>query len=142
MYGRHTAGRERSSAAALPWLVFSALLGTILPGSSAPAANGDALWDLLRGGGQVVLMRHASTEGGIGDPAGFRLDDCRTQRNLSTAGREEARRLGHAFKSRNIPLGRVLSSRWCRCLDSARLAFGTVEPWEPLDSFFNDRVRA
>jgi hypothetical protein len=38
-------------------------------------------------------------------------------------------------------MGPVLSSRWCRCLETARLAFGTVEPWWPLDSFFQDRNR-
>lgn len=86
-------------------------------------------------------MRHATTEPGVGDPPGFRLDDCTTQRNLSDAGREEARRINAAFRAREIPIGRVLSSRWCRCLETARLAFGTVEPWPPLDSFFNDRSR-
>jgi broad specificity phosphatase PhoE len=90
----------------------------------------------------VVLMRHASTDRGTGDPPGFRLDDCRTQRNLSPAGREEARHLGEAFKAQGIPVGQVRSSRWCRCLETAQLAFGSVEPWAPLDSFFNDRGRA
>lgn len=88
-----------------------------------------------------MVMRHATTEPGIGDPPGFRLDGCATQRNLSEAGREEARRIGAAFRARGIPIGRVLSSRWCRCLETAGLAFGTVEPWPPLDSFFDDRSR-
>jgi Phosphohistidine phosphatase SixA len=74
-----------------------------------------------------------------GDPPGFRLEDCSTQRNLSPAGREEARRLGAALRARDVPIGRVLSSRWCRCLETARLAFGKLEPWPPLDSFFDDR---
>jgi broad specificity phosphatase PhoE len=108
-------------------------------GFSARAAADEALWKVLQHGGQVVLIRHASTDGGVGDPAGFRLDDCRTQRNLSAAGREEARRLGEAFRVRDIPVGQVLSSRWCRCQDTARLAFGRVEAWPPLDSFFRDR---
>ncbi len=86
-------------------------------------------------------MRHATTEPGVGDPPGFRLDDCATQRNLSEAGREDARRISAAFRARGVPIGRVLSSRWCRCLETARLAFGTVEPWPPLDSFFDDRSR-
>ncbi len=108
---------------------------------NATGAESDALWELLRGGGQVVLMRHASTEPGLGDPPGYRLDDCNTQRNLSPAGREEARRIGAAFRARGVPVGQVLSSRWCRCLETARLAFGTVEPWPALDSFFDDRRR-
>ena len=57
------------------------------------AAADDALWTLLRGGGQVLLMRHAVTTPGVGDPAGFRLDDCATQRNLTDAGRDDARRV-------------------------------------------------
>ena len=109
--------------------------------SHATTDESDALWRLLRGGGQVVIMRHATTEPGVGDPPAFRLDDCATQRNLSEAGREDARRISAAFRARGVPIGRVLSSRWCRCLETARLAFGTVEPWPPLDSFFDDRSR-
>ena len=84
----------------------------------------DALWELLRKGGQIVLVRHASTDPGVGDPPGFSLHDCRTQRNLSASGRVEAQRLGAAFRERGIPVARVLSSPWCRCLDTAKLAFG------------------
>lgn len=109
--------------------------------SHATPDESDALWRLLQGGEQVVIMRHATTEPGVGDPPGFRLDDCATQRNLSEAGREEARRISAAFRARGVPIGQVLSSRWCRCLETARLAFGTVEPWPPLDSFFDDRSR-
>lgn len=105
------------------------------------AAEREALWALLKDGGQVVIMRHASTGPEVGDPAHFRLEDCATQRNLSEAGREEARRIGAAFRARGIPIGQALSSRWCRCQDTARLAFGTVEPWPALDSFFSHRER-
>jgi phosphohistidine phosphatase SixA len=107
----------------------------------APAVADEALWTLLRGGGQIVLMRHATTTPGVGDPPGFRPGECTTQRNLTDAGRDEARRIGVAFRSRGVPVGRVLSSHWCRCLETARLAFGRVEPWEPLDSIFEDRGR-
>src|SRR5262252_10867721 len=97
----------------------------------------------MRGGGQVVFMRHAVTTPGVGDPAGFKLDDCATQRNLTDAGRDDARRVGATFKSRSIPVGRVLSSPWCRCLETARLAFGTAEPWQPLGNLFGrDEARA
>ena len=108
--------------------------------AAAFAAN-EALWDLLRGGGQIVLMRHAITTPGVGDPPGFRLGDCATQRNLTEAGRQEARRIGAVFQDREIPVGRVLSSRWCRCLETARLAFGRAEHWAALDSNFEDRNR-
>ncbi len=115
------------------------LLAVIGPPVTAEAD--EALWELLRGGGNVVVIRHASTEPGTGDPPGFRLDDCSTQRNLSAEGREEARRIGAAFRERGVPVGRVLSSQWCRCLDTARLAFGAAEGWPPLNSFFDDRGR-
>lgn len=108
---------------------------------SIPIAAGanDSLWALLKGGGQVVLLRHALTDPGAGDPPGFALGDCATQRNLSAIGREAARRVGDAFKKRGIPVGSVLSSRWCRCLETGRLAFGRAEPWAMLDSVFEDR---
>ncbi|MDX1465329.1 MAG: histidine phosphatase family protein [Halomonas sp.] len=63
-------------------------------------------------------MRHALAPG-IGDPANFRLSDCTTQRNLSEAGREQARRIGERFRERGIEVGEVRSSRWCRCLETA-----------------------
>ena len=113
----------------------------LLLATPAMAIDHEALWALLQRGGQVVVMRHAATEPGVGDPPGFRLDACRTQRNLSAAGREQARRLGAAWQARGVPMAQVLSSRWCRCLETARLAFGTVEPWWPLDSLFQDRRR-
>lgn len=90
----------------------------------------------------VLLLRHAQTEPGIGDPPGYVLARCSTQRNLSAAGRAQSERLGAALRARGLAPQRVLSSRWCRCLDTARLAFGRVEPWAPLDSFFDDRARA
>ena len=138
---------ENVSAArsASKWIARSAFgilaLGLGLLANAATAAADDALWDLLAKGGQVVLMRHAVTTPGVGDPPGFRLDACETQRNLTETGRQEARRIGAIFRDRAIPLGPVLSSRWCRCLDTARLAFGRAEPWAPLDSNFEDRRR-
>jgi phosphohistidine phosphatase SixA len=121
----------------------AAILALVLPAIGSPIAAGanEALWDLLKTGGQVVVIRHASTEPGTGDPPGFRLGDCTTQRNLSEEGREEARRIGAAFRDRGVPAGKVLSSQWCRCLETARLAFGTAESWAPLNSFFDDRSR-
>ena len=108
----------------------------------AGAASGDdAVWDRLRAGGYVLLVRHAQTTPGVGDPAGFRLDDCGTQRNLSEEGRAQARRLGEIFRIHAVPIVEVRSSRWCRCVDTARLAFGRVEPWPPIDSMFGDPSR-
>jgi phosphohistidine phosphatase SixA len=88
------------------------------------AVADEALWALLKGGGQVVLIRHALTTPGYGDPEGMKLDDCGTQRNLSDQGRADARTLGQAFRARGVPVAQVLSSPWCRCVETARLAFG------------------
>jgi phosphohistidine phosphatase SixA len=122
-----------------PMFVLIALVVLIL--APSPARADDALWELLRGGGQVVLMRHAVTTPGVGDPPGFRIDDCATQRNLTDEGRADARRVGAAFRTRAIPVGRVLSSPWCRCVETARLAFGGSEVWTPLSNLFDNRAR-
>ena len=92
------------------------------------AASDDA-WAALAKGGLVALIRHGNAPPGYGgDPPGFKIDDCKTQRNLDEQGREEARALGVAFRDHGIRVDRVLSSPWCRCQDTARLmAVGTVE---------------
>lgn len=105
------------------------------------SAQTDALWQALRAGGVAVLLRHAQTEPGLGDPPGFRVGDCSTQRNLSPEGRRQAERIGASLIAQRIRIDRVLSSQWCRCLETARLAFPgvTVEPDPALNSFFEDR---
>jgi phosphohistidine phosphatase SixA len=98
----------------------------------APLAHADeGMWALLQKGGHVVLLRHALTEPGVGDPPGFRPGVCATQRNLSEQGRSDARRLGEALRERRVPVARLLSSPWCRCLDTARLVFGREAEVEP-----------
>ena len=99
----------------------------------------EALWAQLRIGGLVVFIRHAETDPGVGDPPGFRLEDCKTQRNLNAAGREQARRLGEAFRRERVPIAQVLSSEWCRCRDTAVLAFERYEPWPALNNLFGRR---
>lgn len=124
--------RRRRLTAALALLAMSRI---------APAAPADeSAWRALAAGGCAVLLRHAQTVPGIGDPPGFRLDDCSTQRNLSEAGRAEARRFGAEVSRRGIAIDEVLSSRWCRCLDTARIAFPQHEArvFEALNSFFAD----
>jgi phosphohistidine phosphatase SixA len=124
---------------AVPRAVLAALILTAAHAAASAAAADEALWTLLKAGGQVIVMRHASTDKSVGDPPSFRLDDCATQRNLSAQGREEAQRVGAAFRTRAIPIGRVLSSQWCRCLETARLAFGEPTPWPALNSTFRNR---
>jgi phosphohistidine phosphatase SixA len=83
----------------------------------------------LAKGGHVVLIRHGNAPPGYGgDPPGFKIDDCKTQRNLDEQGRGEARALGGAFRNHGVQVDRILSSPWCRCLETARLmAVGPVE---------------
>jgi broad specificity phosphatase PhoE len=119
---------------------FLAATAALVAAPSLPAEEADA-WRGLRAGGLVILMRHASTESGLGDPQGLRIGDCATQRNLSKAGLEEARRVGERLREERVPIGPVYTSPWCRCRDTAMAAFGRAEDWEPLSSFFDFRDR-
>ena len=99
------------------------------------AAEAD-LWKALRSGKHIALMRHAIAPG-TGDPAGFKLEDCSTQRNLSVEGRAQATRIGARFRAHGIEAARIFSSQWCRCLETARLlGLGPVEALPLLNSFF------
>jgi len=105
----------------------SAILVVLIGFSSASVAQSDPYpWQLLQQPGHVVFMRHADApgSGGFGDPAGFRLEDCATQRNLSDDGRAQARRTGEAFRKYGVAFDRVLTSPWCRCKETAQLATG------------------
>ncbi|WP_210164920.1 histidine phosphatase family protein [Afifella pfennigii] len=106
---------------------------------AAGAAASPAAWEALRQPGAVAMMRHALAPG-TGDPAGFRLGDCATQRNLSDAGRAQAGAIGRAFRQNGIEIDRVLTSEWCRSRETAELlGLGPVEEFQPLNSFFRDR---
>lgn len=97
------------------------------------------VWDLWKQPGVHAIMRHA-TAPGFGDPEGFTLGNCKTQRNLSAGGREEARALGNAIRSQEIQLTAIFSSQWCRCLDTAQeLGLGKVQALPALNSFFQGR---
>jgi phosphohistidine phosphatase SixA len=110
------------------FVIFTLLLGfcsTKEVAGADDAANGSTA---LRAGGHVALMRHADAPGGVGDPPGFRVDDCATQRNLSEKGRADAEKIGSRLKREGIAFEKILSSPWCRCIDTARLMdLGTVE---------------
>ena len=114
------------------WLV-AATLG--VGATAAPAA--EPVWEALRAPGSVVVLRHSYAPGSF-DPPDARLDDCSTQRNLDEAGRAQARRVGEAFRLNGITVGTVLSSPRCRCLDTARLAFGRAEAWSVLQGALQD----
>lgn len=103
----------------------------------APADTGEAaLWQALRDGGHIALMRHALAPG-TGDPPSFTLGDCTTQRNLDAAGRNQARRIGARFRASGIASARVLTSQWCRCRETAALlGLGPPADLPALNSFF------
>ena len=109
--------------------------------ASAAAEVEPSIVGKLREGGYVLYMRHASTDFSKNDANMTSYEDCATQRNLTDAGRDDAKRVGTTFRTRDIPLGRVLSSPWCRCLETARLAFGSAEPWPALSNLFDNRAR-
>jgi len=96
---------------------------------------------LGRPDGLVLLMRHASAPGG-GDPDGFRLDDCATQRNLSDEGRAQARRIGERLRALGVPIAMVWHSQWCRTRETAELlAVAPLRPEPLFNSFFNEPAR-
>jgi broad specificity phosphatase PhoE len=99
----------------------------ITPGLAADDSK--EAWAALVKGGHVAVIRHGNAPPGYGgDPPGFKIDDCKTQRNLDELGREQARALGEAFRNHGVRVDRILSSPWCRCLETARLmAVGPVE---------------
>ncbi len=111
----------------------------LLARSAAVAAEDDAAWDALRAGG-IALFRHADAPG-VGDPPGFRLGDCSTQRNLDARGREQAKRLGERLKQQRFRVGAVWTSQWCRTRETARLLdIGQVRDEPAFNSFFADRA--
>lgn len=112
----------------------------LLTASALPARADDDLVRRLREESLAIVMRHAQTVAGTGDPLGFRLGDCSTQRNLSEVGREQARATGAAWHQQGLPIVSVHSSAWCRCLETGELlGFGPVQRLTALNSFFEER---
>src|SRR5437879_10321336 len=102
-------------------LAFVALAVALMAAPVAAAASDEA-WAVLAKGGHVALVRHGNAPPGYGgDPPGFKIDDCATQRNLDEGGRAQARALGEAFRQHGVRAEKILSSPWCRCLETARL---------------------
>ncbi len=111
------------------------------------AAADPRVWEALRGDGHVALIRHASAPG-VGDPAGYRLDDCSTQRNLSDAGRATALALGERFRAERVKVGKVVASQWCRSRQTVELMnLGAVDDAPAFNNVFvlrdqRDRITA
>ena len=118
-----------------------AVLLSVAPSCATAASllSEEAASALLKRGGVTLLLRHGQTEPGLGDPPGFRLDDCSTQRNLSSAGRDVLRDMAARNAQRGIVFDRVYTSVWCRCRDTAKLLATdarTVSDWSALNSQF------
>ena len=96
---------------------------------------GEDVWATLKQGGHVVLMRHSIAQK-TNDPLLLKLNDCAVQRNLSDEGRKLAMATGQKFRDNAIPVAEVLASRYCRTQDTAKLTFGRVSGWQPLDLLY------
>ena len=92
----------------------------------------------LKKGGKIIFIRHAYAPGG-GDPENFDINNCDTQRNLSEEGRDQAKEIGNFFIKNDIPIFKVFSSEWCRCKETAELAFTNFETKDFLNSFFSTK---
>ena len=95
----------------------------------------DQLWNLAQEGNKIILIRHSLAPGG-GDPLGFKINDCKTQRNLNLTGIKQSKKIGKLFKKNKVPVDQVLSSQWCRCKDTAKYAFGNYKEFTALNSTF------
>lgn len=117
--------------------IFSSLLA-LACALGTPGVGADPASDVITTGGVVLLMRHA-TAPCSGDPEHLKPDDCATQRNLFADGRAEAKRIGAHLKKLGLKPGEVLTSQWCRCRETASIAFGGGRDWPALNSFLRQR---
>ena len=108
--------------------------------SSVKADSKQTLINELQKGGKLIFIRHAYAPGG-GDPDNFDINDCATQRNLSDAGRVQSKKIGNFFEENKIPIGKVYSSEWCRCKETASIAFSEYKTEKFLNSFFSEKFK-
>ncbi len=113
-------------------IIFISLISTV------KADFNDNLFDQLKDGKKLIFIRHAYAPGS-GDPNNFNLNDCSTQRNLSKEGRKQAEHIGEFFRDRNIKIDKVLSSEWCRCQETAKIAFKKFSTNSFLNSFYSEK---
>ncbi len=93
-------------------------------------------WEPAQQGDKIIWIRHALAPGG-GDPKGFKIEDCKTQRNLNAVGINQSKKIGKLFKKKRIKIDQVFSSQWCRCKDTAKYAFGDFKEFSALNSTFS-----
>jgi phosphohistidine phosphatase SixA len=133
-----TASSRRLVLGCLLHLALLSGAGSALAAQSPQEAR---LVQAVKQGGVTILIRHSATDPGTGDPPGFKLNECSTQRNLSDGGREQARRLGKWFRDIGVAPTSVKVSPWCRTRETAMLAFGRAEDWSALANLLSDRSR-
>ncbi len=92
----------------------------------------------LEEGGKLIFIRHAYAPGS-GDPDNFNLNDCSTQRNLSKQGQRQAEYIGEFFRNNKVKIDKVLSSEWCRCKETAKIAFKNFSTNSFLNSFYSSK---
>ena len=116
-------------------LILYLILSLIFPTSTF---SNDEIISRLQSKGNIIFIRHAIAPGN-GDPDNFDLKDCSTQRNLNKIGVNQSKKIGNFFSKNNIPIGKVFSSEWCRCKDTANYAFKNYETLEALNSFYDEK---
>ena len=106
--------------------------------SSVKADLDKKLINQLEEGGKLIFIRHAYAPGS-GDPDNFNLNDCSTQRNLSKEGKRQAEYIGEFFRNNEVKIDEVLSSEWCRCKETAKIAFKNFSTNSFLNSFYSSK---
>jgi len=106
--------------------------------TSIKADSKKTIIDELQQGGKLIFIRHAYAPGG-GDPDNFNINDCSTQRNLNDKGKDQSKKIGNFFRENNILLENIYSSEWCRCKETALIAFKNFEKKSFLNSFFSEK---
>ena len=100
--------------------------------------SSDLILNSLKEGKKIIFIRHAIAPGN-GDPDNFNINDCKTQRNLSEEGVEQSKSIGIFFEENKIKIDKILSSEWCRCKDTAKIAFNNFETFDSLNSFYDEK---
>ena len=108
---------------------------------SGNAFSSDNIISSLQEGGKLIFIRHAIAPGN-GDPNNFNIKDCSTQRNLNKNGIKQSKKIGLFFKKNKIKIDKILSSEWCRCIDTAKYAFENFETFDALNSFYDEKFAA
>ena len=115
--------------------IISLTLSLFLIFFSSQLNTSEQIWSLAQEGNKIIFIRHSLAPGG-GDPEGFKINQCETQRNLNKAGINQSKKIGKLFRQNKVPIDQVLSSQWCRCKDTAKYAFGSFKEFTALNSTF------